>query len=164
LKGEAAGMNRRMIVLALAIAMATSSAAKAQTAASAMNVVNQVVAASEMLDASRLTGLYTDNAVFVDEGPIVIYGSTVGYDWLTRVKRKFTARHMTQFVASASRPTVVQVSGNGAYIVVPMELNAKVGAAKHFHESGLFTFTLARQVAAWKITSQVWTVLSESVK
>ncbi len=54
-----------------------------------MDVVNKlVVAASEVLDASSaLAGLYTDNAFFVHEGPIVIYGPTVGLDWLTRVKR-----------------------------------------------------------------------------
>ena len=60
-----------------------------------MDVVHKVVAASEVLDVSALTGLYADNAVFIDEGPIVIFGPSVGYDWLTRVKQKFTERKMT---------------------------------------------------------------------
>lgn len=157
-------MNRRMILWVLAIALGTSSLARAQSAPTAMDVVNKVVAASGVLDASQLVGLYTDNAVFVDEGPIVIYGPTIGFDWLTRVKRKFAERQMTQFTGTASQPTIAQIKPDGAYIVVPMELNAKVGADKHFHESGLFTFTLTQQAGAWKITSQVWTVLAESVK
>ncbi len=156
-------MKHRAAILALAFAFALSSAAPAQSSG-AMDVVNKVVAASEVLDASALAGLYTDNAVFVDEGPIVIYGPTVGLDWLTRVKAEFAERKMTQFKATASKPTVAQISANAAYIVVPMELNAVVGTDKHFHESGTFTFTLAQKADAWKITSQVWTVLAKSVQ
>jgi ketosteroid isomerase-like protein len=156
-------MKHRTTFLTLAFVLALSSLARAQSP-SAVDVVNKVVAASEVLDDSALIGLYTDNAVFVDEGPIVIYGPTVGYDWLTRVKQEFAERKMTQFKATASKPTIVQVSANGAYIVVPMELNAVVGADKHFHESGTFTFTLVRKAEQWKITSQVWTVLTKSVQ
>jgi Domain of unknown function (DUF4440) len=157
-------MNRRMMALLLALALGTASLAQAQSAPTAMDLVNRVIAASEVLDAPALSGLYADNAVFVDEGPIVIYGPTVGYDWLARVKKKFAERHMTEFKATASPPTFSKVSDSGAYIVVPMELHANVGTDKHFQESGLFTFTLVQQVGTWKITSQVWTVLAESVK
>jgi ketosteroid isomerase-like protein len=156
-------MKHRTILSALAFVLAASSLARAQSSG-AMDVVNKVVAASEVLDASALTGLYTDNAVFVDEGPIVIYGPTVGYDWLTRVKQKFAERKMTDFKATASPPAVAQISANAAYVVVPMELNARVGTDKYFHESGTFTFTLVQQAGTWKITSQVWTVLEKSVK
>lgn len=156
-------MKHRTAFLTLAFVFALSSQAPAQSSG-AMDVVNKVVTASEVLDASALTGLYTDNAVFVDEGPIVIYGSTVGYDWLTRVKQEFAERKMTQFKATASKPTISQISANAAYIVVPMELNAVVGTDKHFYESGTFTFTLVQNADAWKITSQVWTVLKKSVQ
>jgi hypothetical protein len=156
-------MKHRTAYLALAFVFALSSLARAQSSG-AMDVVNKVVAASEVLDAPALTGLYTDNAVFIDEGPIVIYGPTVGYDWLTRVKEKFAERKMTQFKATASTPTTAQISVNAAYIVVPMELNALVGTDKHFHESGTFTFTLVQKAEAWKITSQTWTVLAKSVQ
>jgi ketosteroid isomerase-like protein len=156
-------MKHRTAFLTLAFVFALSSQALAQSSG-AMDVVNKVVTASEVLDASALTGLYTDNAVFVDEGPIVIYGPTVGYDWLTRVKQEFAERKMTQFKATASKPTISQISANAAYIVVPMELNAVIGTDKHFHESGTFTFTLVQNSDAWKITSQVWTVLTKSVQ
>lgn len=157
-------MYRRIFLLAAVLALATSTFGRAQSPPTAMDVVNKVIAASEAIDASALTGLYTDNAVFIDEGPIVIYGPTVGVDWATRVKKSFADKHMTNFKATASEPTVAQVKSDGAYVVVPMELNAQVGPDKHFHESGTFTFTLVNQDGTWKISSQVWTVLSESVK
>jgi ketosteroid isomerase-like protein len=156
-------MNRRIFFFAVLLALAAPSFAPAQSPG-AMDVVNKVIAASEAIDAEALRGLYTDNAVFIDEGPIVIYGPTVGVDWATRVKKAFADRHMTEFKATASAPAVAQIKPDGAYVVVPMELNARVGADKHFHESGTFTFTLVNQSGNWKISSQVWTVLNESVK
>ncbi len=156
-------MKYRAILLVLVLALAVRSLGQAQSSG-AMDLVNKVIAASEVLDASALMGLYSESAVFVDEGPIVMYGPTVGYDWLTRVKKKFAERKMTQFKATAAKPSAAQISANGAYIVIPMELNARVGTVKHFHESGTFTFTLVQQSGTWRITSQVWTVLVESVK
>lgn len=157
-------MKHRLILSTLAFALATSSPAGAQTSPGAMDLVNKVIAASEAIDAAALKGLYTDNAVFIDEGPIVIYGPTVGFDWATRVNKKFAERHMTQFKATASAPLIAQIKADSAYVVIPMELNSRVGTDKHFHESGLFTFTLVRESGTWKISSQVWTVLKESVK
>jgi len=128
-----------------------------------MDVVDKVVTASETLDASALRGLYTDNAVFIDEGPIVIYGPTVGVDWATRVTKVFAERKMTEFKATAKQPLIAQIKPESAYVVVPMELSARAGANGHYHETGTFTFTLIRESGVWKITSQVWTVLTKEV-
>lgn len=158
-------MNRRITLSTLgALVMSASLWLPAGSATSAMDVVNRVVAASESIDASALKGLYSENAVFIDEGPIVIYGPNVGYEWATRVNGAFAQRHMTHFTATASKPTVAQTSSKAAYVVVPMELNAQIGATKHYHETGTFTFTLVEQSGAWKITSQVWTVLTKVIK
>ncbi|HVA27612.1 MAG TPA: nuclear transport factor 2 family protein [Candidatus Baltobacteraceae bacterium] len=160
-------MKHRVILSVLsalaAFALAASLSLPARSATSAMDVVNKVVVASEAIDASALRGLYTDNAVFIDEGPIVIYGPNVGVDWANRVNKAFSERHMSHFKATASKPAVVQISAKGAYVVVPMELNAQIGATKHYHETGAFTFTLVRQAGVWKITSQVWTVLTKVI-
>jgi ketosteroid isomerase-like protein len=156
---------KRTLTSALAtLAIAASLSLPARSATSALDIVNRVIAASEKVDASALTGLYTDNAVFVDEGPTLIYGRNAGFDWATRVNKAFAQRHMTRFTATASKPAVVQISPSGAYIVVPMELNAQIGATKHFHETGTFTFTLVPQSGTWRITSQVWTVLTKSIE
>lgn len=158
-------MNARMLLSVLAVfSLAASMSLPAPSSTSATDVVNRVIAASEVLDASALTGIYAANAVFIDEGPLVIYGPNVGRDWLARVKVAFAQKKMTQFKAAAMKPAVVQISTNGAYIVVPMELNARVGADKHFHDSGTFTFTLEQKSGQWKTTSQVWTVLTKIVQ
>jgi ketosteroid isomerase-like protein len=158
-------MKRRLILSALGAALlAASLLTPARSATTALDVVNTVVTASEKIDASALAGLYARNAVFIDEGPIVIYGPNVGVEWATRVKKAFAARKMSNFKATASKPAVVQMSDvKGAYIVVPMELSASVGTKGHYHETGTFTFTLVKQAGEWKITSQVWTVLTKDV-
>jgi len=94
----------------------------------------------------------------------VIHGPDVGVQWATRVNKAFAARKMIDFKATASKPALVQMSDEkGAYIVVPMELSARIGTSGHYHETGTFTFTLVKQAGLWKITSQVWTVLAKDV-
>ena len=156
-------MIRRFVSPVVALALAASIAHPALAATTSIDVVNQAVAASTTLDATAFDGLYARSAVLVDEGPYIGYGANAGHAWALEIQKRFAQRKMTHFKVTPSAPTVAQEKGDSAYVVVPMTLDGHLGAGAHYHENGAFTFTLARVVGAWKITSQVWTVLSRVI-
>lgn len=153
----------RLVSSLVGIAIAASISLPATAATTSIDVVNKALAAASTLDAPKLDGLYAKNAVFVDEGPYIGYGTNAGHAWALEIQKRFAQRKLTQFKATLAAPTIAQEKGNDAYVVVPIKLDAHLGSGAHYHEDGAFTFTLQRINGDWKITSQVWSVLSKVI-
>lgn len=156
-------MIHRLISPLVVLALAAFVAIPAGAATSSMDIVNKAIAASSTLVPSAFDGLYAKNAVFVDEGPYVGYGADAGHAWALAIQRRFAERKMMQFKVTPSAPTIAQEKGDSAYVVVPMKLDGHLGSGAHYHEDGAFTFTLQRESGAWKITTQVWSVLAKVI-
>lgn len=152
-------MKRSLFVLTVALISSTLLPARAAAPASTpIQVVNTVVAASATLDTTKTGGLYAADAIFVDEGsPFQWNGANAGVAWSNYIKGRFVQMKMRNFTAIAKKPSEYNHTATGAYVIIPLVLNGDYGT-KHFHEVGTFTFTLRREGAEWKITSQVWTV------
>lgn len=156
-------MIHRIASSLAALALAASVAFPARAATTSLDVVNKAVTAATTLDGDALKGLYAKNAVFVDEGPWSAYGPHAGQEWALEVQQRFALRKMTEFKAIPAAPTIAQEQGDSAYVVVPLKLDGHLGSGAHYHEDGAFTFSLQREAGEWKITSQVWTVLTKMI-
>jgi ketosteroid isomerase-like protein len=156
-------MVRRVRSVLVFIGLLVVLARPAFSATTSMDVVQKALAACATLEPSAFDGLYANEAVFVDEGPYIGYGSNAGHAWAEEIHRRFAQRKMTQFAAVASKPIEAQEKGDEAYVVVPLKLDGRLGNGAHYHEDGAFTFTLHREAGDWKITSQVWTVLARAI-
>ncbi len=162
-------MRRILSSLAIVMIVCTSTSVSpayangtpSQTAPSsnpAMRLVNTALAAVQRIDGSALARLYSDDAVFVDEGPPYVWrGANAGSSWASHIHQGLAKMKMRNFVTTVQKPTTTHISATGAYIVVPMVLNGTTSRGP-FHEDGAFTFTLRNRNGTWKITSQTWTV------
>ncbi len=122
-----------------------------------MQPVSQVIAATRGGDLHAVSGLYTADAVVVDEmAPFHWTGKNAGRSWLAAVGKFIAASKMTNFNLKASPPAEVQQAGSSAYVVVPILLTGLSGG-KHVSETGFFTFALRKIGGSWMISNQVWT-------
>lgn len=108
-------------------------------------------------DASAFAGLYTDDAVVIDEtAPFIWRGPGAGTAWwraVVGVERKLKMRNLR---AVDIRVTEFRGSATDAYLVQAMTVTA-IANGKPFSEPGTTTYTFHNSGGTWLISSQVWT-------
>ncbi len=117
-----------------------------------------VIDAGNANDATRLTQLYTDDAVVIDEGaPFRWTGPEAGVKWWQHVEKAVAAGHATLH-ATARPPTEYRVDreGDDAYLIQPVTVTIASGG-KTRSEDGTQTYTFHKANGTWKISSATWT-------
>lgn len=108
-------------------------------------------------DASAFDGLYTSDAVVVDEiAPFAWRGADAGSLWWHAVAAVAAKMKMSHLQATDIRIGEFRQSATDAYLVEPMTV-AGSADGKPFAEPGTTTYTFHNSGGTWLISSQVWT-------
>jgi len=122
-----------------------------------LRLANAAMHAANANDASAFAGLYTDNAIVVDEIPPFVWrGANAGTSWWHVVAAEAQKLKMTHLKAIGIRVGEFRSSPTDAYLVEPMSVTA-IANGKPFVEPGTTTYTFHKVGETWLISSQIWT-------
>ncbi len=122
-----------------------------------LKLANAVLHAADTGDASGLAGIYTSDAVVVDENaPFTWRGANAGAAWWSVVSNVTKRMKLTGLKAINIRISEFRQSASDAYLIEPMTIVGTLNG-KPFAESGTMTYTFHNGAAKWMISSQVWT-------
>jgi ketosteroid isomerase-like protein len=143
--------------LALALGPSIAAAAPNVPPAPILKLAHAAMHAANTNDAAAFAGLYTSDAVVVDEIPPFIWrGAGAGTSWWHAVAAVAQKLKMTHLRAIDIRIGEFKASATDAYLVTPMTVTA-IANGKPFAEPGTTTYTFHNSGGTWLISSQVWT-------
>jgi ketosteroid isomerase-like protein len=152
-------MNVRIVAFGLVLALAPLSAlaqTKAAPPQAIVKLANAVVNVGNTNDASSLSGIFTSDAVVVDENPPFVWrGANAGTAWWNGLTVLMKRAHMGHLHVGSVRVGEYRQSPTDAYLVESMVI-AGVEAGKPFTESGTMTFTFHKTGGRWLISTEVW--------
>lgn len=116
-----------------------------------------MIGATTSDDVAAFAGLYTGDAVVVDENPPFVWrGANAGAAWWRVVEGVTQKMKMPRLKVLHRRVSEFRQSATDAYMVQSMTI-AGTAAGKPFAESGTMTYTFHNVGGNWLISSQVWT-------
>ena len=125
-------------------------------------VVDSALDAAQSGDVKGLRQAYIPGSVFVDEfAPFAWSGAHSMDAYLASAARMYKDTGMSGTHVVHETPAYVYVTGDKAYLTVPLHITAKA-AGKPYYESGTLTFALQKTAGGWKIAAQAWTKLGEN--
>ncbi len=117
-----------------------------------------VVDAANANDPSKLSGLYTDDAVVIDElAPYVWTGANAGAQWWTAVGQILAASKIAALHVTALSVSEYRAAGDVAYVIQPLQITETNADGKTRTELGTQTYTFRNVNGTWKISSATWT-------
>lgn len=144
--------------LAVALAPVLAVAAPKPPPAPILKLANAVIHATNTDDPSGLAGLYTEDAVVVDENPPFAWrGTGAGAAWWHVVDAVVRTMKMSHLKAVNIRISEFLQSAADAYMIQPMTITGTTAGGKPFAESGTMTYTFHKTGGTWLISTQVWT-------
>lgn len=152
-------MNLRTIAafVILTFAPALAVAAPKPPPEPILKLANAVITATNTDDAAALAGLFTDDAVVVDENPPFAWrGAGAGVAWWHVVDAVTQKAQMQHVKAVNVRLGEFRQSATDAYLVQALTVTGVAGA-KPFAEAGTMTYTFHNAGGRWLISSMVWT-------
>jgi ketosteroid isomerase-like protein len=122
-----------------------------------LRLANAAMRAANTDNAAGFAGLYTDDAVVVDENPPFVWrGAGAGTAWWHAVDAVMRRMSLTHLKAINIRISEFKQSATDAYLVQPMTVSG-IANGKPFAEAGTTTYTFHNAGGTWLISTQVWT-------
>jgi ketosteroid isomerase-like protein len=122
-----------------------------------LRLANATMQAANSNNAAGFAGLYTNDAVVVDENPPFVWrGAGAGTAWWNAVAAVARRMNLTHLKAINIRISEFKESASDAYLVQPMTVSG-IANGKPFSEAGTTTYTFHNAGGTWLISSQVWT-------
>ena len=150
---------KRLLML-LPFALLTLGATPAQPPAPIVALTQSILDAANANNAGKFVGLYTDDAIVVDEdAPFVWRGAHAGETWWHGVQRALASRKATTLHATGASPAnfMTDREGDDAYVEQPLTIVVTSGRVSHV-EHGTQTYTFHKSDdGVWRISRQVWT-------
>lgn len=144
-------------VLIMALAPLVSAAATGSPPPEILKLTSAVIHGTNTDNALALAGLFTDDAVVVDEnGPFAWRGANAGVAWWHVVRQITKKARLTHLQATNIRTSEFKQSATDAYLVQSMTITATT-PGKPFAESGTLTYTFHKAGGTWRISTMVWT-------
>jgi len=146
-----------LAILAAGFLLTGSTAARAQDSEAVVFApTHQFADAMNAGDVKTASEAYTPSASIIDEFAPHHWNSFS--DWARDADSFFKAADTTGLKITLSAPTNKEIGATFAYAVVPTTLNYVV-KGKPTEEKGLFTFSMAKTAAGWRITGWAWSTL-----
>ncbi len=144
-------------VFALGLAPVAATAASQPPAAPILKLTNAVIGAANAGDASAFNGLFTNDAVVVDENPPFVWrGADAGVAWWHGVDAVIAKAQIVHLRATNVRIGEFRQSATDGYLVESLTVTG-VRAGKPFAEAGTMTYTFHNAGGTWLISTMVWT-------
>jgi len=116
-----------------------------------------VISGANANDASAFAGLFTSDAVVVDENPPFAWrGAGAGVAWWNVVREVTQKAKVSGVKAIGVRTSEFKQSATDAYMIQAMTVSGSQGG-KPFAEPGTMTYTFHKSGGTWLISSMVWT-------
>lgn len=145
--------------LLLAVALLTPASALAQTAAYAtpMATIDTFVSAFNKGDMATVHAVHSAEGVTImdEDAPYLWQGKGALDTWLAMLEKVGKDKGESENTVALHKPQVLNVSGNRAYAVVPVEYTWKEKSVP-MHEPATITVVLHRTAAGWKIDAWSW--------
>ena len=120
-------------------------------------LTSAVIHATNSDDPSELTGLFTGDAVIVDENPPFVWrGAGAGVAWWHVVQKIIKDHRLVHLQATSVRTGEFKQSSIGAYLVQSVTITW-TAAGKPSSEPGTLTYTFQKSGSTWLISTMVWT-------
>jgi len=146
-----------LALLVVSLAPLAAGAVPAVPSAPILKLANAVIHAANTDNIAGFDGLYTDDAVVVDENPPFVWrGAGAGAAWWNAVRAIARKMKLTHIKAANIRIGEFKESVTDAYLVESMTVTGLMNG-KPFAESGTQTYTFHKAGANWLVSTQVWT-------
>lgn len=156
-------MRSVLTVLSFVLAAATlpaSAAAHRGPSDAVMEPINALIAAANADDAAAMDRYVTGDAVVVDDfAPYRWTGAHAARQWWTAIDALFAKAGITNLRATASPVAQYSVSGDAAYVVVPLAVSYEL-KGKRALSTGLWTCVVHRTGTAWRVAVVAWGTLT----
>lgn len=156
-------MSRKSIAavaLAAAIFPFAGMAADAGPQAAVLATVDAALDAAQSGDIKTMRTEYLPNCSFVDEFAPYQWSSMDAY--FASAGEMYKQTGMSGTKVSRGSPKFVYVTSTSAYVVVPLDVQAKV-KGQPYRASGTLVFALQDTAAGWKISMQTWAKATENI-
>ncbi len=156
-------MSRNLMVaavLAAAIFPFAGIAADAGPQAAVLATVDAALDAAQSGDIKTMQTEYLPNCSFVDEFAPYQWSSMDAY--FASAAEMYKQTGMSGTKVSRGAPKFVYVTSTNAYVVVPLDVQAKV-KGQPYRASGTLVFALQHTDAGWKISMQTWAKATENI-
>jgi hypothetical protein len=152
-----------LLIAAAALMLSPAAAAPASPSAAMLRPVQHAIASLNSGSSKPLAGIYAANATIVDEfAPYSWSGANAGMMWWSDFGKFAKSVGLSNPKGTLLKPTAFNQSGDRAYLVVPVDFGATM-KGKRLKEHGTWTFTLQRSGAAWRIVTQSWGTITETM-
>lgn len=149
-----------LVTVALAALAAGPALAVTQPPAAIMAPINAAVDAVNSENPAATKGLYTTDAVVVDEfAPFSWSGTNAGAGWIGTLQTMSAQQHITDVRGVLHPAASFSIQGNSAYASFPTDVHFTLNGKPQV-EHGTFAFTLRKEGDGWKIVTQTWGTLS----
>ncbi|HEV3092423.1 MAG TPA: DUF4440 domain-containing protein [Candidatus Cybelea sp.] len=144
-------------LVALTLAPLVAAAASKPPPAPILKLTNAVIGAANAGDASAFSGLFTNDAIVVDENPPFVWrGADAGVAWWHVVDAVIAKAKIVHLRATNVRIGEFRQSATDGYLVESLTVTG-VRSGKPFAEAGTMTYTFHGAGGAWLISTMVWT-------
>jgi ketosteroid isomerase-like protein len=152
-----------LLVLGALLAALSAPATAATVPAAVMAPISGIIKDSNANNTAGLDSNYTSDAVVIDEfTPYVWTGSGAGSRWWNGVIQLNKKMSLTNMRAAMRPIEHFNVTGDKAYVVVPLVITYGY-KGKLQKETGTLTLTLQRSGNLWKVATQTWGTLSNTM-
>ena len=151
-------MRASFLVLTAALVAAPWTAVSAATAdeTAALATVSRYIDSNNKNNASGANAECVTQAVIIDSFPPYVWqGPSACENWWKDVVAFDEKNGVTDAIVTADKPWRVDVSGDRAYVVVPVKYTYKE-KGKPVSEDAVWTFTQQKVAAGWRITGWAW--------
>jgi hypothetical protein len=107
-------------------------------------------------DTAAASALCTGQAVVIDDfAPHIWQGATACADWAAALEAFAKMQGITDSKVATGKPKALSTTGDRAYAVLPAKYTYKQHG-KPVNEPGLWTFSMQKLDAGWRITGWSW--------
>ncbi|MGH6882356.1 nuclear transport factor 2 family protein [Hypericibacter sp.] len=146
----------RSVLMAISIALLLIAPASASDAG-VFSRVERFIDAWNRNDAAGVTDCMSASPTIIDDFPPHYWsGSSALVDWGKDYAILMNENDITDPRVMLSRPTIIDVHGTKAYVVVPATYSYKQHA-RPMQEKGILTVALEGSHQGWRITAFAWT-------
>ena len=128
--------------------------------AAVLATVDAALDAAQSGDIKTMRTEYLPNCSFVDEFAPYQWSSMDAY--FASAAEMYKQTGMTGTEVTRGAPKFVYASSTSAYVVIPLDVQAKV-KGQPYRASGTLVFALQHTDAGWKISMQTWAKATENI-
>jgi ketosteroid isomerase-like protein len=124
--------------------------------AAAMKTVNQFTDGFNKADSKATLATCAQHTSIIDEFPPHAWQTCSA--WMSDYSSWAKKNGVTDGMVTLGEPKHVDITGDRAYVVVPVKFTAKQNGKPMNEEGSMLTLVLQKSAAGWRITAWTWTM------